>query len=342
MLLSVSGLAAAVLISAAQAAPPPAPPPLEAPSPVTRVVDGVWLIEGSIRPGRGPDGNTVILVEGDRVVVVDTGRNPWHQASIFAWMQGNALRPTAIVNTHWHLDHATGNIALKDRYPGLQTWAGDGMNHALSGILAQSLARNRTFMASDRGTPIQRQNAARSLAALEQGERLTADVLIESGGRRSVGGLDLDVFLSVDAASESDVWLRDPRTGTMIVGDLITLPSPFLDTACVQGWRDAMDAIAAETFERLIPGHGPVMTRADFDLYHRAFDLYIDCAGSVRPAEACGAEWAQLIAPLLGDDAFMNEAARSDGAEYVRDLLRLNGGNAASCRTAQMPNRPAA
>ena len=72
----------------------------------------------------------------------------------------------------------------------------------------------------------------------------------------------------------------------MIVGDLIPLPSPFLDTACVKG-RDAMDAIAAEAFERRIPGHGPAMTRADLDLYHRAFDACLDCAPRIarsRPA----------------------------------------------------------
>lgn len=311
------------------------PPPIEAPSPVRRVVDGIWLVEGSIRPGRGPDGNTVILEGPEGVVVFDTGRNPWHRASIFAWMYGNDRTPTAIVNSHWHLDHATGNLALKDEYPGLLSYAGNGMDAALQGMLLESLTRNRGIMAGTRGTPTQRQNAARSLAALEEGQRLRADVVIEDSGPREIGGLMLEVHLVRNAATDTDVWLRDPRTNTVMVGDLITFPSPFLDTACTGPWRAALDAIAETEFDRVIPGHGEVLNRAGFETYRAAFGAYVDCANSDSSAETCGENWFQAVESLVGLDPVMREAARSDAAEYITEVLRRHGGNSSYCRAAE-------
>ena len=37
-----------------------------------------------------------------------------------------------------------------------------------------------------------------------------------------------------------------------------------MDTACADGWSKALGEIAAVPFKTLIPGHGAVMTRADF------------------------------------------------------------------------------
>ena len=85
----------------------------------------------------------------------------------------------------------------------------------------------------------------------------------------TIAGRTALVHLASFAATEGDVWLFDRETRTAIVGDLVVRLVPFMDTACADGWSKALGEIAAVLFQMLIPGHGPVMTRADFaDMAH--------------------------------------------------------------------------
>ena len=126
------------------------------------------------------------------------------------------------------------------------------------------------------------------------------------------------------AATRGDVWLFDPASATLIAGDLVTLPVPFLDTACPGGWRVALAQLAATPFRRLIPGHGPVMTRADFALWRTAFAGFIDCTGT---SGQCADGWVRAAGRLI--PAPERPRARSM-ASYYADLLR-KGSLARNC-----------
>ena len=67
------------------------------------------LIPGAVPPDKGPDGNSIILDAPDGLIVVDTGRHPEHSAKILSYARERGRPIAAIVNTHWHLDHTTGN-----------------------------------------------------------------------------------------------------------------------------------------------------------------------------------------------------------------------------------------
>ena len=77
------------------------------------------LITGGVYEDKGPDGNTIILDAPDGLIVVDTGRHPDHAAKILAYAKAVGKPVAAIVNTHWHLDHTTGNMDLLKAYPGV-------------------------------------------------------------------------------------------------------------------------------------------------------------------------------------------------------------------------------
>jgi glyoxylase-like metal-dependent hydrolase (beta-lactamase superfamily II) len=130
-----SGLALLLFgtISAAWAgtAPVPAPAPQQ-------VASGVWLIPGGILPDREPDGNTVIFDAPDGLIVVDTGRHSWHREAILSFARSQDKKIVAIVNSHWHLDHVSGDPALRAAYPGLKIYASDAIDNALTGFLASS------------------------------------------------------------------------------------------------------------------------------------------------------------------------------------------------------------
>ena len=79
-----------------------------------------------------------------------------------------------------------------------------------------------------------------------------------------IAGRRLQVNLAPFAATEGDVWLYDPASRLLVAGDLVVTEVPFMDTACAEGWRRALDAIAATPFTTLIPGHGDPMTHEQF------------------------------------------------------------------------------
>ena len=111
----------------------------------------------------------------------------------------------------------------------------------------------------------------------------------------------------------------DPATRVLAAGDLVTLPVPFLDTACPKGWQKALADLAGVDFATLVPGHGAPMTRQEFETYRAAFDGLLACAASARAPADCIDGWTKDAAPLLKaeDPAFV----RSLLAYYV-DVLR--------------------
>ena len=309
------------------------PTPQPQPQPQT-VVPGVWLISGGIQPNRQPDGNTVIFAAPEGLVVMDTGRHVWQRRAIldFAKAQGRPI--VAIVNSHWHLDHVSGNAELKRAYPGVKVWASSAIDGALAGFLPKGAEANRKLLADGGLPPETVDDIKGDIATVENGQALRPDVVVSASGDRVIGGLKLAVYLAPHAATDGDVWVYEPRSRVAAIGDLVTLPAPFLDTACAAGWRAALDRVWAVPFKTAIPGHGAPMTRAQFALWRGAFNALIDCAASGRDKQACAADWTAATAELRGADA--REARRAQGMTeyYVADVLRAHGGNSAYCSAA--------
>jgi glyoxylase-like metal-dependent hydrolase (beta-lactamase superfamily II) len=115
----------------------------------------------------------------------------------------------------------------------------------------------------------------------------------------TIAGRQLDVHLAKFAATEGDVWLYDPKSRTAIVGDLVVDIVPFMDTACPDGWSKALGEIAAVPFTALIPGHGPVMTRADFATWRTAYGNFVACGHSDADKKACVDGWARDAAKFI-------------------------------------------
>ncbi len=128
--------------AAATAASPPAAPT------AFSVAPGVTLLRGAILPGRGPDGNTVVFDAPAGLVVVDTGRHDWHSDAILALARERKRPVAAILNTHWHLDHSSGNGRIKAEFPGAPVYTTNAIDRALAegGFLARNLESARAML----------------------------------------------------------------------------------------------------------------------------------------------------------------------------------------------------
>jgi glyoxylase-like metal-dependent hydrolase (beta-lactamase superfamily II) len=255
--------------------------PIASPAP-QELVPGVWLIPGAILPNRQPDGNTVIFDAPEGLVVVDTGRHAWHREAILSLAGAQKKVIIAIVNTHWHLDHVSGNPELRAAYPGLRVYASNAIDGALTGFFPASAKESAAYLDDPQIPEETRDDIRADLLTIQNGAALKPDVVVAVSGTVPLGGRALTINLAPDAVTAGDVWLNDDKTRVAVLGDLVTLPAPFLDTACPEGWKLALRQVAAIPFEVAIPGHGAPMTGAQFLLYQNAFEAFVDCANSAR------------------------------------------------------------
>jgi glyoxylase-like metal-dependent hydrolase (beta-lactamase superfamily II) len=164
----------------------------------------------------------------------------------------------------------SGNPALRSAYPEPRVHASEAVDGALVGLLATS-ARESVGHLDDAQLPATiREDERADVATIRNGAALRPDVVISASASMRIGGRKLEVRLATDAVTAGDVWLYDERDRLAVLGDLVTLPAPFLDTACPEGWKAALERIEPTPFEIAIPGHGSPMTRAQFRVYRGA------------------------------------------------------------------------
>lgn len=314
--LALAAVLAAGVLAACAAAPPPA-----ATDPVLQPLGhGLWLLPGRFPRDRQPDGNSVVIEAPSGLAVVDTGRHAEHAQALldFAARQGRPI--AAVANTHWHLDHLGGNARLRERFARLDAVAAPAVDQAITQQFP-GFRRDLEGMLADPATPpdvlqmvrvdIALYDRAAALRPTRAFDRADAPLVL--AGRTLRAGV-------VRAASDGDLWLFDPPSRVLMLGDLVTLPAPFLDTACPATWREALGTVQALPFERAVPGHGPVLDRDGFGRWRRAFEALLDCAATDRAPRVCSAAWVADLGPLLAPQD--HAAAHGMIAHYFAQRLR--------------------
>ncbi len=280
------------------------------------------LIPGQIDPGgrQGPDGNSVFIDAPDGLILVDTGRHPEHSAALLAYARQRGRPIAAIVNTHWHLDHSTGNTEIRAAFPDAPLYASNAIEGALTGFFVESRRRAEQALAAGQIPESARPEIRRAFDIMDHPERLRPTRPVTRSAIQIIAGRRLQVNLAPYAATEGDVWLYDPAARLAIVGDLVVAPVPFMDTACAESWRQALDRIAATPFTTLIPGHGAPMDRTAFLAWRAAYNAFIDCGRSDRPRADCIAGWRRDAARFIpaGSERIVDELA----GYYVDSRLR--------------------
>ncbi len=282
--------------------------------------DGVHVIRGTFAPGSQPDGNSVILTAPEGLIVVDTGRHAAHTQAILDFAKGTGRPIAAVVNTHWHLDHIGGNALIRREYPAVRIHASGALQGALTGFLANYRTQLAAMVADPATDAATKKSFQTEIALIDAGVKLAPDVVVSSSGATTIAGRALHVGLETQSVTAGDVWVLDEKSGVLIAGDLVTLPAPFLDTACPARWQESLDRLAGLEFDLLVPGHGAPMTRTQFASYRRAYRELLACAAKTdAPKEQCIDGWTGTLGPLLSgfDDRFTRSLM-----EYYVDLLR--------------------
>ena len=275
------------------------------------VEPGYHVISGSVPLDKGPDGNSVFLDAPKGLILVDTGRHPDHAQKLIDHAKRRGRPIAAIVNTHWHLDHTTGNQDIRAAFPKAQVYATNAVDGALPTFLANGREGAKARLKDPKTPPARLPEIRRFLARMDDPDSIRPTIPVTKSGTMKIAGRRVDVHVAPLAATEADLWLFVPDEGLVIAGDLVVDIVPFMDTACPKGWKKALAEIAAIPFAKLIPGHGAPMTRAQFGQWKMAFDRFIECGRSTRLKEECVAGWKLDAAPFIDSQHFdyVTEAA---------------------------------
>jgi glyoxylase-like metal-dependent hydrolase (beta-lactamase superfamily II) len=288
----------------------------------TEIAHDVYLVPGIFVAGTQPDGNTVILKAPDGLIVFDTGRHIAHVQQVLDFAAAANAPITAIVNSHWHLDHLGGNVRLRQAFPNTRVYASAAIEDAMHGFLANYRAQLEDAI-RQAGEDTAKQAPWRAeLALIDAGPVLFPDERITAPVAKTIAGRRVRIGFESYAVTAGDVWLFDPATRVLASGDLVTLPAPLFDTACPARWNAALERLATIDFKTLIPGHGAPMQAKDFAIYRRAFDRLLACAHGKQAKQVCVDGWMDEAKALIpaADEAL----ARSLLDYYVDASLRTD------------------
>src|SRR5688572_29555134 len=181
--MTLLALVLTLALSQTASRPPTAPPARE-------LAPDTYLLPGAMLPDRGPDGNTVVVVAPSGLVVVDTGRHPWHSDGILAFARERQLPIAAIVNTHWHLDHSSGNRRVKAMHPAARVYTTRAVERALepAGFLTRNYRAQRERPADPKASATRKEETALFFATMEAPDGLRPDVPVEQSGTLALAG----------------------------------------------------------------------------------------------------------------------------------------------------------
>ena len=301
------GLAAALLASAALGASTKSEP--------------YHLIPGRVPlDWQGPDGNTIIFDAPKGLIVVDTGRSPMHAQAILDYAKARGRPIAAILNSHWHLDHTTGNADLRAAFPKAEVYATTAIEGALVGFLGRNREQADKMLADPKIPEGQKAQMLRGRDRTDHPDKLRPTKPVLRSAKMTIAGRSLDIRVAPFAASEADLWLYDPKTKVAVVGDLVVDIVPFMDTACPDGWARALKEVEKVPFQTVIPGHGAPMTRGDFLQWKSAYDNLLTCGRSSADKAVCAANWRKDAAKFI--DEAHREYAGEAADYYITTRLR--------------------
>jgi cyclase len=198
----------------------------------------------------GDGGNVTAVVDRGSALLIDSGIDSRAVELNDAVFKATMRPVTRLVNTHWHFDHTGGNVF----------YGAMGVT-----IIAQEKVKQQLSSAQD--VPF---------VGLRDGrypEQALPTVTYSSTMALHQGSHRLTLANYGSAHTDGDTIIYIAPVNVVVVGDIFSNAFyPIIDLASggsIDGLILSVDRILAQTDEqtKIVPGHGPVATRADLQAY---------------------------------------------------------------------------
>jgi cyclase len=259
-------VSALLLLSLAASAAPPMGDPAKVSLKTTPVAGGISMIEGA---DGFAGGNVGVSVGDDGVFIIDDELQPMTPKLkvALAALSGKPVR--FVINTHWHADHTGGNAGLAA--VGAIVVAHDNVRKRLSvDQVVEFLGQKKTIPASPPG----------ALPVVTFGEDITLHL----------NGDEVHIFHVPPAHTDGDAIVHFKKANVVHAGDTFTSSYPIVDTSSggqFEGFITAANRLLAicDDHTKIIPGHGPLLGRADLQAWRDMLVQVRDRVGKLVAAK---------------------------------------------------------
>ena len=251
-------------------------PEQEARLQIREVADGLYVIPGF--DGGQSGGNVAVRVTSDGVIIVDN-KFPYSFSFITEQVRSVTDQPIKyVLNTHHHGDHAGSNA---DFMPSAE-------------VIGHKNARTNIIRNNQTGPP---RVTFTNETAIFLGE---AEAQAHHFGRGHTNGDAVIYFPDLRTVHTGDLFIYGERL------DGSTL-APFWDFGnggSAIEWPQTLTSLMTLDFDTVIPGHGPLMTKADIRNFRSKLETVIDrgnnaiAAGATRDDVASRVDTTDLDWPL--------------------------------------------
>jgi cyclase len=236
---------------------------------IIKLYDNLYLLHGE-------GGNMALQTGSEGNILIDASYAPAVPRILDAIGSVSKDAPFMLINTHWHGDHTGGN---------------EGLHAAGFTIVAHQNTRRRlstpqTMKMFHRDVP---PSPAGALPAVTFNDAM--QIFHNSD--------DLDLLHFAPAHTDTDISIWFQNNDVLHVGDIwFNGVYPFIDEGSggsIGGMIRASSTVLgmAGKDTRIIPGHGPLGTKADFQKYH---DFLVAVRDKVAALKAGGASEQEVIA----------------------------------------------
>jgi glyoxylase-like metal-dependent hydrolase (beta-lactamase superfamily II) len=242
---------------------------LKTPITTTKLYDNVYLLQGAggnMALQTGPEGN--ILIDSSFATAAPKVRAAIAAVSLDA--------PNSLINTHWHFDHTDGNESL---------------HSAGFTIVAHQNTRER--LATTQTQPFFHVVMPPSPAGA------LPSVTFDDAMRFWHNGDSIDLVHFAPAHTDTDIFIHFHKADVLHVGDIwFNGMYPFIDegtagniNGMIKAGEKALAVAGANT--KIIPGHGPLGSKADLQKFH---DMLVAVRDKVAAIKKSGASEQEVVA----------------------------------------------
>ena len=246
------------------------------------VAPNIYLFQTQRYGDAGLDGNSVVIVSNDGVLVFDANGTPAAATAVLAEIRKLTTQPVKyLVLSHWHWDHWYGAEIYRKAFPSAQVIAHEGARALMAGPaeefnrpfietqfpehlkeLDAQLTKARESAAPDSAVAALRDHIVLDRWFLDQKKNASLTIPTRTytdslplmlGGRRIV-------LRHVDRAitpGDTFLWLEDGKIA--IVADLLINPMTYGLFCYPSGWLRTLETIDALNPAVIVPGHGTPM-----------------------------------------------------------------------------------
>ena len=282
------------------------------------VRNGIWLTQTTAQVFNS---NALVIVNDEDVVIVDSHVTPSKARDLIASIPAITDKPvTALINSHYHWDHAHGNQEFADipiighDYTRMKMATGAHEEPTyLRGLAGNAATLERLAgeieAAEDdeerEGLEAYRAMFAAHAADFDEIVPLPPDVTMNEKMTLFRGGREIQVIFLGRAHTGGDVVVYFPQDKLVFTGDILFGGPSFLGDGYVDDWPQTLENLKALDFDIVVPGHGPPMT--DLSPIEKSQDYYRALWERTAAMHASGVSVEEAIETIdMSDTGFRN------------------------------------